>query len=110
MTGTARRAYTFPMKKHGVVFLGLVAASSSVLAQPKPALDMCVAPPGAQPLLPARLMEGQGRTDMPVTTTSEEARRFFNQGVAQMHSFWTIEAERSFLQAATLDPEMAIAY
>lgn len=55
-------------------------------------------------------MEGQGKTDMPVTTTSEEARRFFNQGVAQMHSFWTIEAERSFLQAATLDPEMAMAY
>ena len=45
-------------------------------------------PPGAQPLLPARLMDGMGKTDMPVTTTSEEARRFFNQGVSQIHSFW----------------------
>ena len=46
-----------------------------------------------------------GTTDMPVTTTSDEARKFFNQGVSQMHSFWFIESERSFLQAATLDPE-----
>jgi len=88
----------------------VVPFASQAHSQSKPELDLCVAPPGAQPLLPARLMEGQGKTDMPVTTTSEEARRFFNQGVAQMHSFWTIEAERSFLQAATLDPEMAMAY
>jgi tetratricopeptide (TPR) repeat protein len=100
------------MKKHHL-FLAitvLVAASSSAQSPKKPELDLCVAPPGAQPLLPARLMEGQGETDMPVTTKSEEARRFFNQGVAQMHSFWTIEAERSFLQAAALDPDMAMAY
>jgi tetratricopeptide (TPR) repeat protein len=90
-----------------VLLAGLAPAG---LAQPKPDLDLCVAPPGAQPLLPARLLEGQGKTDMPVTTASEEARRFFNQGVAQMHSFWTTEAERSFLQAATLDPNMAMAY
>ena len=51
-----------------------------------------------------------GVTDMPVTTKSEEARRFFNQGVSQMHSFWAIEAERSFLQAAQLDPDMAMAH
>ena len=51
-----------------------------------------------------------GTTDMPVTTTSDEARKFFNQGVSQMHSFWFIESERSFLQAAALDPDMAMAY
>jgi hypothetical protein len=38
-----------------------------------------------------------GTTDMPVTTTSDEAGRFFNQGVSQMHSFWFVESERSFL-------------
>ena len=47
---------------------------------------------------------------MPVTTSSDEARRFFNQGVSQLHSFWVVEAERSFLQAATLDPDMAMAW
>ena len=40
----------------------------------------------------------------------EEARKFFNQGVSQVHSFWFLESERSFLQAATLDPNMAMAY
>ena len=72
--------------------------------------DLCVIPPGAQPSLPATLLEGMGVTNMPVTTSSEEARRFFNQGVSQLHSFWVIEAERSFLQAATLDPDMAMAW
>jgi tetratricopeptide (TPR) repeat protein len=72
--------------------------------------DLCVIPPGAQPSLPAKLLEGMGVTNMPVTTSSEDARRFFNQGVSQLHSFWVIEAERSFLQAATLDPDMAMAW
>ena len=47
---------------------------------------------------------------MPVTTTSDAARKFFNQGVSQLHSFWVLESERSFLQAATLDPDMAMAW
>lgn len=71
---------------------------------------MCAVPPGAQPLLPAKLLPGMGHTNMPVSTTSEEARKFFNQGISQIHSFWFIEAERSFLQAAALDPDMAMAY
>jgi hypothetical protein len=72
--------------------------------------DMCLVPPGAQPMLPAKLLPGMGDTDMAVTTKSDEARKFFNQGVSQLHNFWVIEAERSFLQAATLDPDMAMAY
>jgi tetratricopeptide (TPR) repeat protein len=92
----------------GALCLSTVAGFSA--AQGRPQADLCAVPPGAQPLLPARLLEGQGRTDMPVTTSSEEARRFFNQGVSQVHSFWFLESERSFLQAATLDPDMAMAY
>jgi len=72
--------------------------------------DMCAVPHGAQPLLPAKLLPGMGDTNMPVTTKSEEARKFFNQGISQMHSFWFLESERSFLQAAELDPDMAMAY
>ena len=86
----------------------LLAASGRT--QTKPEADLCAVVPGAQPLLPAKLMEGMGVTNMPVTTKSEEARKFFNQGVSQVHSFWFLESERSFLQAATLDPEMAMAY
>ena len=50
-------------------------------------------------------MTGQGRVHFPITTTNPKAQEFFDQGVAQMHSFWAMEAERSFLQAAALDPE-----
>ncbi len=81
-----------------------------VSAQERREPDMCLVPPGAQPRLPAKLLEGQGKTDMPVTTRSEEARAFFNQGISQLHSFWATEAERSFLQAAALDPDMAMAH
>ena len=49
-------------------------------------------------------------TTFDVTTKSEEARKFFLQGVSQIHSFWFLEAERSCLQAAALDPEMAMAH
>lgn len=72
--------------------------------------DLCLVPPGAQPSLPAKLLSGQGTLQMPVTTRSAEAHAFFIQGVAQLHSFWAREAERSFLQAAELDPDMAMAY
>lgn len=79
-------------------------------AQERPEADLCAVPPGSQPLLPARILEGMGTSTMPVTTKSEEARAFFNQGMSQVHSFWFLEAERSFLQAAALDPGMAMAY
>ncbi|MGH9675207.1 MAG: hypothetical protein ACRD44_18705, partial [Bryobacteraceae bacterium] len=68
--------------------------------------DACVPAPGSvAPTLPAKLLTGQGNVYFAITTRSKEAQAFFNQGVAQMHSFWSREAERSFLQAAALDPE-----
>ncbi len=58
----------------------------------------------------AHLMEGTGPIDFGVTTKNEEARKFFNQGVGQLHGFWYFEAERSFRQAAVLDPDCTMAY
>jgi len=58
----------------------------------------------------AYLMNGMGRVRFPVTTTVREAQLFFTQGVAQLHGFWYFEAERSFRQAAMLDPDCAMAY
>ncbi len=58
----------------------------------------------------AYLMDGTGKVSFTVTTQVELAQRFFNQGVGQLHGFWYFEAERSFRQAALLDPEMAMAY
>lgn len=67
--------------------------------------DACVPKPAQySPGLPAKLMEGMGAVHFPITTANPEAQKFFDQGLAQMHSFWAVEAERSFRQAAALDP------
>lgn len=98
------------MKRKVLGSILLAAAAAFTQPQtPPPATskaDACAPPPGAvPPSLPAKLLQGQGRIDFKITTRSAEAQAFFNQGVAQMHSFWAREAERSFLQAAALDPE-----
>src|SRR6187431_221640 len=84
---------------------------STVLLIAQPAADSashCVVISEGAPALPAQLLEGQGKINFPITTSNAEARKFFEQGVAQMHSFWAREAERSFLQAAKLDPAAAM--
>ena len=58
----------------------------------------------------AYLKDGQGHVDFLVTTASPEAQKFINQGVGQLHSFYYLEAERSFRQAARLDPSCAMSY
>ncbi len=58
----------------------------------------------------ATLMKGMAKIKFPTSTKSKEAQRFIEQGVAQLHGFWYLEAERSFRQAAKIDPKLAIAY
>lgn len=58
----------------------------------------------------AYLMGGTGHVDFPVTTNNEEAQKFIDQGLGQLYGFWNFEAERSFRQAASLDPDCAMAY
>ena len=58
----------------------------------------------------AYLMDGTGRVRFPITTGNELVQKYFEQGVGQLHGFWYFEAERSFRQAAALDPECAMAY
>lgn len=55
-------------------------------------------------------MPGMAELDFPVTSKIPEVQAFINQGVSQLHGFWYFEAERSFRQAAKLDPDCAIAY
>lgn len=84
-----------------------LAAAAALMGQPKG--DNCAPPPSAlAPTLPAKLLPGMGTAHLKITTSSEEAQSFFDQGLAQMHSFWAREAERSFLQAAALDPKAAM--
>jgi peroxiredoxin len=58
----------------------------------------------------AERMPGMGKIQFTVSTRSPEAQEFVNQGVAQLHSFFYFEAERSFRQAAVIDPDCAMAY
>jgi peroxiredoxin len=58
----------------------------------------------------AYLMPGMGKVHFPVTSREPEAQTFIDQGVAQLHSFYYFESERSFRQAAKIDPDCAMAY
>jgi peroxiredoxin len=58
----------------------------------------------------AYLMGGTGKVNFPITTKDPLVQQFFNQGVGQLHGFWYFEAERSFRQAATLDPDCPMNY
>jgi tetratricopeptide (TPR) repeat protein len=93
------------MKTAVVLMLAALAAfgqSKQAAKQP----DMCAPPPsGTAPALPAKILTGQGTIHFPITTSNPKAQQFFEQGVAQLHSFWATEAERSFRQAAELDPD-----
>src|SRR5262245_57081327 len=64
----------------------------------------------AGPRRAAVLLGGTGAVTFPVTTRSPEAQAFVTQGVGLLHGFWWAEAERSFRQAAALDPDCAMAY
>jgi tetratricopeptide (TPR) repeat protein len=46
-----------------------------------------------------------GEYSHPIQTTSAEAQKFFDQGLALLYNFNHGEAERSFLKAAELDPK-----
>jgi peroxiredoxin len=58
----------------------------------------------------AYLMGGTGDIHFPVTSKNPLVQRFIEQGIGQLHGFWYVEAERSFRQAAALDPNCGIAY
>ncbi len=58
----------------------------------------------------AVLIPGCGEVHFPVTTKQPLVQKFIDQGIGQLHGFWYFEAERSFRQAASLDPDCASAY
>jgi len=58
----------------------------------------------------AYLMKGMPKVNFPVTTKKPKCQAFFNQGLGQLHGFWNLEAERSFRQAAVIDPNCTMAY
>jgi tetratricopeptide (TPR) repeat protein len=55
-------------------------------------------------------LQNVGKHTFPVTTTSEQAQRFMNQGLNLAYGFNHAEAGRAFAEAARLDPDLAMAY
>ena len=58
----------------------------------------------------AMLFEGLGNVHRPITTSSPEAQKYFDQGLALMWGFNHDEATRSFAKAAELDPKCAACF
>src|SRR5690606_10407356 len=58
----------------------------------------------------APLFEGLDVLEFPVSTTSELAQRYFNQGLVLAYAFNHAEAARSFYYASKLDPDCAMAW
>ena len=67
-------------------------------------------PNSKNPQNPPPLWAGLGELNIPVTTNSEEAQRYFNQGMRIANDFNHVEAIRSFRRAQELDPACAMCY
>ena len=93
----------------GCFLLTMVVPTASVVAKEKN--------PAAQDTQ-SIVLEGQvaprlqnlGNYTFPVTTSSDRAQLFINQGVNLLYGFNHKEADRSFKEAARLDPDCAMAY
>ncbi len=58
----------------------------------------------------APLLHGIGPLHVPISTTSEQAQKYFDQGFTLMYGFNHAEAIRSFKEAARLDPTCGICW
>ena len=58
----------------------------------------------------APLLEGIGSVSFPITTTVPQAQAYFNQALTFSYGFNHAEAERSFREAARLDPDCGICW
>ena len=65
----------------------------------------CQHPHIEQSLTGAKLYDGLDGYHRPIDTSSEEAQRWFDQGLQLAYGFNHAEAIRSFREAAALDPD-----
>jgi len=66
--------------------------------------------PQLRDLPPPPLMQGIGDSHLKISTSSEQAQAYFDQGLRLLHCFWDFEAYRAFKEAARQDPSAAMAY
>lgn len=94
-----------------LAFLSLTAAlwTLPAVAQIHDPIAVAADPADAEePIAP--VLEGLGDHHFPVTTTSAESQKYFDQGLKLTYAFNHSEALRSFKEAARLDPQNAMAY
>lgn len=91
-----------------LVLLALAALAQQPHEHPAP-------PPASAALLdvakrPAPLRTGIGSAHDAVGTESSDAQAVYDRGLAYLHSYWWLEAARSFNEALRRDPKLAIAH
>ena len=84
----------------GLLILGMLGVSALLIGQAHAQDNQQIAP----------LLEGLGDYHVPITTDVPRAQRFFDQGMVLAYGFNHAEAERSFREAARLDPACAMCY
>ncbi len=87
-----------PVRK-SAIYLALVSLAMGQHQHPEPPSEK-----------PVKLYPGLGLWRHPIRTSSAEAQKFFDQGLALMYGFNRYESLRSFRKAAELDPNAAMAY
>jgi tetratricopeptide (TPR) repeat protein len=65
---------------------------------------------GNAPAVAKELLPGLGSYHFPISTKSEEAQKYFDQGLTLLYGFNHDEAARFFRRAAELDPDAAMPY
>ena len=95
-----KRSVFPPTVCNGILALVTILAALALA----PGAAVASAPRPSAPLLDI------GGFNHPISTSSKQAQRFFNQGVAMMFGFNHMEAIRSFQAAAELDPDCAMAW
>ena len=101
--------------KHRLLAAALAAALSAgcSTSRPPPPPPAPPPPPPPAPTVKAPtvpLFQGLGKHTRRVTTTSPDAQRYFDQGLAFVYAFNHDEAIRSFRQAGEIDPQCAMAH
>ena len=95
----------------GAIFL--TGGGNGVMAQQTMAchsMDAGDAPFVAEKLPPPVRMTGIGNSTMEITSSSAEAKMWFEQGLNLLHDFWDYESARAFEQSIRLDPKCAMCY
>ncbi len=94
----------------GAVALVLLAALGCATSKAPTAVSPTAPAAPAVQAVRAPLFDGLGDHHMPITTRSERAQRYFDQGIVLGFAFNHAEAARSFREAIALDPECAMCH